>query len=406
MSPPGPTAPHRRRSTTRSATRIALTGGRLIDGRSDEVRDATVVFDDERILEIRPAVDSSRTHATFDDAVDVIDVEGALIAPGLIDLHGDAFERSLMPRGRVYAPLDVALQDNRTQLAAAGISTSYLAATDSWEPGLRSRAMLRDLVEHLAAQVPGSEVRLHVRHETTATEGFDELAAWIRAGAVSMLSFGDHTPGGIRGVSGDPSPTLVDRSGTERDTLRELIRAAVDRRHEGQAQNERLAGLAQSVRCPTASHDGGSLDDVYRDALLPVTLAEFPMSAEVAGSYREAGIRIILGAPNLVRGGSHLGNLSVADALRIEQGDVLCSDYHYPSLLQAPFAAAARGLAPLAVAWRAVSSSPAEAAGLQDRGVLEPGRRADVVVVDDRATPRAVQLYVAGRCVYSTGARG
>ena len=146
---------------------------------------------------------------------------------------------------------------------------------------------------------------------------------------------------------------------------------------------------------------GSSFDDVQRDLRLPVDLAEFPMSHEIAQAYRDAGIRVMLGAPNLVRGGSHLGNLSVADALRLEAGDMLCSDYHYPSLLQAPFAITDRGLSSLPVAWRAVSSAPAEAAGLLDRGVLETGRRADIVVVDDTgASPPTVQLFVNGESVY------
>ena len=166
-------------------------------------------------------------------------------------------------------------------------------------------------------------------------------------------------------------------------------------------QNQSLCWLAQTVSCPTASHDGSSFDDVQRDMRLPVDIAEFPMSIEIAQAYRNAGIRVMLGAPNLVRGGSHLGNLSVADALRLDEGDVLCSDYHYPSLLQAPFVIAETSTASLAAAWRCVSSAPAEVVGLGDRGVLEPGRRGDIVVVDDSGTrARAVQLFVNGQSVY------
>ena len=111
---------------------------------------------------------------------------------------------------------------------------------------------------------------------------------------------------------------------------------------------------------------------------------------------------MLLGAPNLVRGGSHLGNLSVLDAVAADACDVLCSDYHYPSLLQAPFVLTAKGLASTADAWALVSGGAAAAAGLDDRGVLEPGKLADVVVVEPAVdgAPRVRAAIVGGEVVY------
>lgn len=377
--------------------RTVLRGARLIDGVADEIRESSIAFDRTGVLALGEAAEAMANDA---DAT-VINLDGLLVAPGLIDLHGDAFERSLMPRGGVFASMGIAMQDNRAQLAGSGISTSYLSATDSWEPGLRSRETLRSLVGHIGGDHNAPDVRLHVRRETTNTDDHDELCDWVRTGAASMISFADHTPGGIAAVGAAPSSTQLARSGVSADEMSALTDAAIARRDEGASQDHALAKIAAEHQCPTASHDGNSLDDVERDIELGVTIAEFPTSVDVANAYRSAGMTVLFGAPNLVRGGSHLGNLSVADAVLPHAGDVLCSDYHYPSLLEAPFAAVRAGLCTLATGWKMVSASPADAAGLNDRGRLEPGKRADIVVVDDRGdAARAVQLFVAGQSVY------
>ena len=124
-------------------------------------------------------------------------------------------------------------------------------------------------------------------------------------------------------------------------------------------------------------------------------MAEFPESIGLAQAYLNEGIEVLLGAPNVVRGGSHLGNLSVRDALREQAGTLLCSDYHYPSLLQAPFLLLEAGIADPAGAWSLVSSTPAAAAGLADRGRLETGARADVIVVEPPSLGQQARLRAA-----------
>lgn len=375
---------------------LVIVNGRVVDVDRSVIVEADLVIDGAEIRSVGP---DALTKVEGEPMV--IDAGGALVAPGLIDLHGDAFERSLMPRGGVFADVDLALADNAAQLAASGISTAFLSATDSWEPGLRSRDTLRSLVDRLGCHQHGPEVLLHVRHETTNTEGFEELTGWVTSGAVAMISVADHTPGAITPTGARPSPLQLQRSGCSVEEFQSLTDAAIERRTAGAAQDHALCSVAQGAGRTTASHDGSSVDDVQRDIKRSVAMAEFPTSVEVAQAYRRAGLTVMFGAPNLVRGGSHLGNLSVRDALQPSAGDVVCSDYHYPSLLQSPFAAVAEGLCDLPTAWRTVSSAPAAAAGLTDRGSLEPQRRADVVIVDDAShPPRVRQLIVAGRVVY------
>ena len=331
----------------------------------------------------------------------VIDATDALVLPGLVDLHGDGFERTVMPRPGVFVDVAAALAETRGHLLAAGITTAFVSVTDGWEPGLRSRATLRGLIAVMAdagRRGSGPALRLHVRHERGNTDDIDELVDWIADGSVTMLSYNDHTPGGIAMVGG-VTELQVKRSGLPIAELEACQAAAVARRDLGRAQEERLARAAHDAGIPTASHDASSDADLQRDRDLGVAIAEFPLSIGLARRYRDAGIAIMLGAPNLVRGHSHLGNLSVRDAWADGVADLICSDYHYQSLLHAPFALTMLGV-PLADAWHAVSGGPAEAAGLPDRGRIEAGARADLVVVEPPAGGRPARVravVVAGR---------
>lgn len=376
-----------------SERRIELVGGRVLLPGEDEPVPASVEVADGRISAIGP-VDGT---ADRDGSVEVIDVTGRWVLPGIIDLHGDAFERCLMPRPGVSVDVDLALADNDLQLLSAGITTSYLSATDSWEPGLRSRQTLRTLVDALERRRGLPDVRLHVRHERCNTEAIEELVALVEAGRVAMLSYNDHTKDAADRIS----MTQIQRTGLDREALGDLQVEWAATRAAGAEHERRLAEAARAAGCPTASHDAGDEADLERDLALGVAIAEFPMSMDLAHRYRAEGIPVLLGAPNLVRGGSHLGNLSVAEALADGAGDLLCSDYHYPSLFHAPFRAATDGVLSIGRAWALVSANPATAAGLTDRGRIEIGLGADLLVVEppdgNEGLPALERVLVAGR---------
>jgi len=293
----------------------------------------------------------------------------------------------------------IALADNDAQLLSAGITTAFLSATDSWEPGLRSRDTLRALIAGVSNAGLGPDRLVHVRHERCNTDKLDELIGWITVGDVAFLSFNDHTHG--KGGDERVSPKLVDRSGVTADELERLLGEAIARRAVGREHEVVLSKAAAGVGCPTASHDAMDLTHLARDLELGVRVAEFPFTIELAQRYKQAGIAVMFGAPNLVRGGSHIGNLSVSDALGEGAGDMLVSDYHYPSLLQGPFVAAGSDLATFGEAWAMVSRKPARAAGLTDRGEFCAGARADAVVVEPptEAGPARVRAVVVDGCL-------
>ncbi|MEL7156342.1 MAG: alpha-D-ribose 1-methylphosphonate 5-triphosphate diphosphatase [Actinomycetota bacterium] len=382
-----------------------IVGGRVLAADGSVLAGGRVAWTGAHLTEVAADPDPEPTAAHNDPTGAApgvtIDATGCWVLPGIVDVHGDAFERSLMPRSGVAIGPDAALADNDAQLLAAGITTSFLSATDSWEPGLRSRDTLRLLVTALARRPRATpDVQLHVRHERCATDGIDELGGWIDDGTIRMLSYNDHTPADVAGSAAD-SPVRAARAGVDQARFGRLLAEAIERRPIGAEQERALAEAARAAGCPTASHDAGSTEDLARDLELGVAISEFPMTIELARRYLDEGVGVLLGAPNLVRGTSHLGNLSVRDAVTADALSMLCSDYHYPSLLGAPFVAEAAGLCDVAAAWSMVASAPAAAAGLEDRGRLAVGARADVIVVEPPPSPDGAPVV---RAVVSGGA--
>ncbi len=331
-----------------------------------------------------------------------VDASGLLVLPGIIDLHGDAFERAICPRPGVVVPMGIALTENDAWLLSAGITTAFLSATDSFEPGLRSRETLRHLVGLLDpdAFFPLScDTRLHVRHEVCLTDGHAELLDWMAQGRVHLLSTADHLP-----EDGDPVrrarflKSVSTRSTLAATAIDELIARASAQRALGRIQEAELCRTALALRIPLASHDDHDEAAVAASLARGCGIVEFPFTTAVARIAQERRACVLLGAPNWVRGGSHLGLLSVAVALAAGVAGALCSDYHYPSLFHAAFLMAERQVMPLAEAWALVSQRPAEAAGLADKGRIATGFAADLILVEPTPRgPRLRSVWVAGR---------
>jgi len=335
----------------------------------------------------------------------VFDASGLLVLPGLVDLHGDAFERQLMPRPGVHFPHALALLETDRQLLGNGITTAYHGLTWSWEPGLRGKfaahAFLASLEETRSRL--GCDTRLHLRFETHNVDDLEEVEACLLSGRVDLLAFNDHTGHLSEEIKQTHKvESLAGRSGLGADEYRARLAAAIERAAEVPGALARLSRAAGG-RLPMASHD----DDTpavrawYRE--LGCLIAEFPTSLEAARAAKAHGDHVVLGAPNALRGRSHKSsNLDARSAVAEGLCDILASDYYYPALLEAPFILAREAVLPLAEAWKLVSENPAKAAGLADRGRLAPGQRADLVLVDASApSPRVVAVLVGGRLVHA-----
>ena len=335
----------------------------------------------------------------------VWDATGLVVLPGVIDIHGDAFERQIMPRPGVHFDLDLALRDTDRQLIANGVTTAFHAVTWSWEPGLRGDQNARALVEALDRLRPhlSADARLHLRWETFNLAAEREILEWIDGGKVDFLAFNDHTPPMMKRLD---SPKHIqryaERSGLDAKGFTALLTSVWARREEVPGAIERLAARARAAGVPMASHDDDSPETRAAFRAMGCAVAEFPLTPETFDAAHRARDPIVMGAPNVVRGGSHLSGVSAAEMVGRRICTVLASDYYYPALIEAAFRLAAEGFAPLEESWALISANPAAATGLKDRGALAPGMRADFILVDDQipGAPRVVATFVAGEPVF------
>ncbi|MCO6417419.1 alpha-D-ribose 1-methylphosphonate 5-triphosphate diphosphatase [Siccirubricoccus sp. KC 17139] len=328
------------------------------------------------------------------------DATGLLVMPGLIDIHGDAHERSIQPRPGIGFPMGFAVRDAASQLLGLGITTAYMGVTLSWEPGLRSLEAWRGLMAALDAAKPAIDLRVHLRFEADNLDALPDALADIAAGRVHLIGFNDHTPAILKKL-GNPKEVAkyAGRAGLTPEAFRTLIEGVAAKRGEVPATRRKLAEAAAARGLPMLSHDDATLEDRALFRGLGARICEFPMAEEVAADARAAGEHVVMGAPNVVRGGSHLGWASAAPLAERGLVTVLASDYHWPALLEAPFAMARRGKMSLAAAWDLVSANPAAAAELSDRGRLAEGLRGDVVVIDP-AGPHVVAVFCGGELAH------
>jgi alpha-D-ribose 1-methylphosphonate 5-triphosphate diphosphatase len=331
-----------------------------------------------------------------------LDASGLLVLPGIVDLHGDAFERQIQPRPGVDFAADLALRDTEAQLLANGITTAFHGVTLSWEPGLRSLTAWRAMLDALAAGAWTCDMRVHLRWEAYNLDALPIALADIEAGRVHLLAFNDHTPSILKKLQ-DPveGAKYSGRAGMKMDAFRAMADGIAARVDAVPAALDRIAAAARAAGLPMASHDDDAI--AVRDDFRArgARICEFPMAEAVGRAAVAAGDFVAMGCPNVVRGGSHLGWASAARMAEAGVCTVLTSDYYYPAMMRAAFILAERGVLDFARAWGLISANPARAAGLTDRGTIAPGRRADLVLADP-ATSRAVVTIVGGRIAHLT----
>ncbi len=379
-------------------TQIHLEGGRALIG-SDLVQTSLAVSGQD-IAQI----DRGRPRGAL-----AIDAGGLLVLPGIVDLHGDAFERQMMPRAGVDFPIDVALEDSDRQAIGNGITTVYHATTWSWEPGLRSGENARYLLEAIERLRPqfAADTRFHLRHETYNLDAEGEISRWLAEGRIDLFAFNDHMDGTVGDMAKPRKRNrMVERTGLSGEDFDRLVDRVVARSADVPASIARLADAARTAGVRMLSHDDATPAMRKEFRARGVTIAEFPINEETAREAACGGDAIVYGAPNVVRGGSHTGWTRASDMIAKGLCSVLASDYYYPAPLLAAFRLAADGMLPLAQAWKLVSTAPAQAAGLADRGAIEAGRRADLLLVDDAVPlrPRIVAVIASGKLVHLTDA--
>jgi len=378
-------------STAQTAdTTVAIVDGRVVT--PDGVIDGRVEIAGDRITAVGDSDAETDT---------VIDANGQLVLPGLVDIHGDDIESHLYPRSGARMDTEMALAAADRANVAAGITTKFHAISfeldESADRSPELAATLTDAITDATDLLV--DHRLHARCEVTQKRCVEAVIDVIDNDNTDLVSVMSHVPGKgqFRDIeafrqyyenandrtAAEAEEMIDERGSMSMATLRDRIDRVVDRAHE--------AGVV------TASHDDENPREVEQLADSGVDIAEYPITLETAQRATEIGMTTAMGAPNLVRGESQWGNLSTADGIDAGVIDTLVADYHPPSLLAGVFVDTDE---PLQQRVKRATANPADAVGLSDRGRIAPGKRADLIVVDPDPTPTVTTAVVAGQPVY------
>ncbi len=372
-----------------------LTNARLI--LEDEVVTGTIAFDESGIR----SVDQSRSSLP-----EAIDVQGDYVAPGLVEMHTDNMEKHFMPRPKVFWPngLAAALVHD-AQMAAAGVTTVYdaICAGTPFSAKDYRKDIFADVMDALrlgtAENVFRIDHRIHMRCELTSPDLLRDIEPYQDDALVQLVSLMDHTPGQRQWRDLAHLRTYALGNGK---TEAEFDEDVVVRQREGTANVGRnwsaVVEMFQARGIPIATHDDTTIEHVEAGIASGAVISEFPTTIEAAEAAKQRGLATIAGAPNVVRGGSHSGGVSVAELAEKDLLDGLSSDYVPASLLQAVLKLHDKHGITLPAAMAKVTWKVADILGLGDRGHLKPGLRADIVRFKALgATPVIATVWSQGR---------
>lgn len=335
-----------------------------------------------------------------------VDLSGYLVLPGIIDLHGDGFERHVAPRRGAMKEAAEGIRATEAELAANGMTTAVLAQFHSWEGGVRGPEFADQVMRAIREASNGAVTDLlaQLRFETHLLDDYADLPARLADWGVSYLVFNDHLPHD-RLAEGRKPPRLTGqalKAGRNPERHFELLQQLHAQGDQVPAALDDLCAVLTGQGVRLGSHDDQSAEDRAAWRARGVRISEFPETLEAAEAARSAGDFVVMGAPNLVRGGSHKGNVSALELVAMGLCDALASDYHYPSPRRAARMLVQTGVLDMAGAWALLSEGPARALGLSDRGRLEPGLRADLVVLEPE-TFRVATTISGGRLSHMAG---
>jgi len=357
----------------------------------DEVFTGVVRIEDGKIHDVERGTTSAREAEDWD---------GDYLLPGLIELHTDNLEKHLAPRPGVQWNTDAAFVIHDAQVAAAGITTVFdaLAIGSRSNVGLRGRDLQTQCAEALTRfserRLLRAEHFLHLRCEIATADVVEVFDSLCKHPLLRLASVMDHTPGQRQWHDREQWRRFQERNGklSDEHVTTALAELTVEQERYADVHRREIVARCKTLGLPVASHDDTLIEHVEQAAAEGIVLAEFPTTRIAAEAAREHRISTIMGAPNIVRGGSHSGNVSALELAMADLLDILSSDYVPSSLLTAVFDLVEKADWTLPRAMATVSAEPARTAGLHDRGAIAPGLRADfvrVTMLDTLPVPRA-----------------
>lgn len=344
-------------------------------------------------------------------AEQIYDLQQAYIMPGFIDIHSDMIENMIQPRSTALMDMEMAIDEAEKQLVQCGITTMFhsiaMYREGSWDAKpIRTAPFVKKLIALVAAKEQREHLlhnRFHLRYELDNLECYELVKELLENRQVDLVSFMDHRPG--QGQYKNLSIYRKHLPGAGKDlTDKEFADIVYQEQHKPMLAEEKileLSALAGKHNIAIASHDDDSAEKIAANVKLGVSISEFPINMETAKKAKEAGLYPLLGAPNILLGGSHSGNLSAEAAIKEGCGDILCSDYYPQALLRAVFYLADKEILSLPQACALVSLNPAKAVGIgEETGSLESGKTADFLIIgrDSKNSPLLLESWINGVC--------
>lgn len=335
------------------------------------------------------------------------DLSGYLILPGIVDLHGDAFERHIAPRPTAPFPIASGLAATERDAAVHGVTTAWLAQCWSWEGGMRGPDFAEALMVELDAYKLKAliDMRLQIRLETHMVGSRERLLLAVERHGIDYIVFNNHLTEAFEVMVREPHvfAAWATRAGR---SVGELTREIETAKAQAHALPRHLLDLAKGfdrLGVRYGSHDDPDANTREHFRVLGAHICEFPTGHGPAVAAKAMDDAVLMGAPNVVRGGSQSGGVAAMNLIKKDLCDALVSDYHYPSLAEAAWVLADLGVRTLAEAWEMISTTPARIIGLNDRGRIAPGLRADFVVIQE-GTRRIEATISGGRVAHLSGA--
>ncbi|MDH6019254.1 alpha-D-ribose 1-methylphosphonate 5-triphosphate diphosphatase [Vibrio splendidus] len=338
-------------------------------------------------VELRDGVIANMSDSTS-QIPGAFDGENGFLMPGLIELHTDNLEKYFTPRPKVNWPPLSAMSAHDTQLIGSGITTVLDAvALGDYRDGNRQENLdqfINTVAESQKRGLTRAEHRIHLRCEVPHSTTVGLFERYVNMPEVQLVSLMDHAPGQRQFVNIDKYRTYY--QGKYNMTNAEMAvyekdQVAQSQRWSKQNRDE-ITRQCRDLNIPTASHDDATSAHVTESKELGMVIAEFPTTVEAAKRSHELGLKVMMGAPNVIRGGSHSGNVAAYELASLGVLDILSSDYYPVSLLDAVFTLVndERNNLDVAQAVQLATLNPAQALGLTDRGVIAEGKRADLVL--------------------------
>lgn len=348
---------------------------------------------------------------------ELIDARGGYISAGFIDIHSDYIETIASPRPTSIMNFNISIREAEKILISHGITTmfhslSFYQEGDYTHKPMRYTKNVQRMVDAINATRDKMHLirhRLHARFELNNIDEVERLITNIKNDKIHLLSFMDHTPGqgqyrdlevfsqtlkGYRNLTDSDVQTIIlERQGKENVTIDKM---------------KHIASVALDKGIAVASHDDDSIERLDLVKTLGTTISEFPITLEVAVKAKELGLKTVVGAPNILLGGSHSGNLSAIEAIEHGCADILCSDYYPAALLHAIFKLSEEHGFDLHKMFMMVTLNPAKAVRLENElGSIKAGKKADIIIIErmDDGYPMLTRTMVNGELITTTNYR-